>query len=715
MSLDRAFGSQSVEREQVHEASVRGLRTLFTVSQHVTSSAGDPATFFGAVTRAVAHLTVARKAAFWALQPDSSVTIQRDAFGFAEELLLEMQDRPCGADAEGVTYDILFGDRHWRAERAEQDARASGELGLAEMGVRDGVVVPWRAGDHRLGLLGVYDSARPDGFTEIDVWVARVAGLAAGLVWQERRAARHAADLERRQVHQAREYSERMSELEKAKSNVLNLAAQELRTPLGVIRDYLSLLEERATRDPEEIGRLMPAIRGKLNDMATLIEDMVDTARLEEGRIQLNLERLDLRELVAEWVEAAKLRAGSKHWIISQQEPRPVIVLGDRLRLGNVVMNLLENAIKYSPEGGPVHCSVTTEKAAAVVRIIDRGIGIAEGDLPTLFTRFGRVVNRETSSIPGTGLGLYLSRELGLMHGGDLAVESHPGVGSAFSLVLPKLPSEVEGLDRGMLPGLDSASSGYDVTQFGLSDMIRCGAAFRQLAATSGSFEEAASAMVRHLYDKLQAGEDGQRSSALVRLFRALPLVRLHPEQQELARRALGKRTVDGSLLCLTLVATSGEQEEWNDVLTSKRHRVIPLPSGERWSPMITRLVRDLGLDPNRARDPELFLDLLEKTCNVFHVPEARGSTYVPDQDGFVRPFGIKSVLGFGGVLARHDLYVVIIFSKAPIPRGCATLFRAISHNAKLVLQRFAQPEPLEIDQQPELRVLRSDREESPN
>src|SRR5205807_2093968 len=107
-------------------------------------------------------------------------------------------------------------------------------------------------------------------------------------------------------------------------------------------------------------------------------------------------------------------------------------------------------------------------------------------------------------------------------------------------------------------------------------------------------------------------------------------------------------------------------------------------------------LVKDLGIDPNRARNPELFLDMSDKTCNVFHVGEALNSPYVPEQDEFVRPFGIQSVLGFGGLLGPGDLYAVIAFSTAPIPRSTAVLFRAISHSARLALTPFAaQPEPI--------------------
>jgi hypothetical protein len=249
------------------------------------------------------------------------------------------------------------------------------------------------------------------------------------------------------------------------------------------------------------------------------------------------------------------------------------------------------------------------------------------------------------------------------------------------------------------LPRRESAAlrerATYDVTRFGLSDMIACGAEIRRMGAGATSFDLAAGRIVRHLYDHLRWDDqpESERAAPLVRMFRALPFARLDSERQDLVRRALGRQEPDAAMLSLCLVATAGERPEWNHVRGSLRHRVIPLPKGGRWSPMMTRLVADLGLDPGRVHDPELVVDLAERTCNIFHVPDARDSPYVPEQQEFVRPYGIRSVLGFGAVLAPMDVYVVIIFSRAPISRGSAGLFRPVSHSVKLALQGLAAAE----------------------
>jgi signal transduction histidine kinase len=117
--------------------------------------------------------------------------------------------------------------------------------------------------------------------------------------------------------------------------------------------------------------------------------------------------------------------------------PGQVTVFGDADRIKTIISNLLENAIKYSPNGGRIQCIVSMTDRAATLRVVDSGVGIAREDLSRLFNRFERIEHRETSHVGGTGLGLYLSRELARQHGGDIHVESRPQSGSTFTLTLP--------------------------------------------------------------------------------------------------------------------------------------------------------------------------------------------------------------------------------------------------------------------------------------
>ena len=116
---------------------------------------------------------------------------------------------------------------------------------------------------------------------------------------------------------------------------------------------------------------------------------------------------------------------------------RPVRVRVDAERVKIIVANLISNAIKYSPAGGPVDVELVNRGGIARVSVTDTGVGVAKEDLPVLFTRFGRVSTAQTVHLPGTGLGLYLGRQLARLHGGEITVDSAPGRGSTFALHLP--------------------------------------------------------------------------------------------------------------------------------------------------------------------------------------------------------------------------------------------------------------------------------------
>jgi signal transduction histidine kinase len=232
--------------------------------------------------------------------------------------------------------------------------------------------------------------------------------------------------------------TERLAAIERNKTQFLNLASHELRGPMTVVRGYVSMLEGGLLGDLNERGRkAVPVISAKVMEMNALIEQMIEAARLEDGALMLRPTEIDLRDVVIEAVEAARPLVDERHEISLRTPGRPVPVRVDHERVKTIVSNLVSNAVKYSPQGGVIECELTARGGIARVAVKDSGLGIAQGDLPILFTRFGRISTPHTDHLPGTGLGLYLGRQLARLHGGEITVESAPGKGSTFTLHLP--------------------------------------------------------------------------------------------------------------------------------------------------------------------------------------------------------------------------------------------------------------------------------------
>ncbi len=233
----------------------------------------------------------------------------------------------------------------------------------------------------------------------------------------------------------------------------------------------------------------------------------------------------------------------------------------------------------------------------------------------------------------------------------------------------------------------------HNLAAFQLSDMLELGQRIRRLGADCGNMEAAADAVVHYLYDHLVDG-DGRRCCALVRCFKTHRYAMLDAEMRSAAQAALAARDdIDPQLQCLTLLATAGDQPEWNDRRKSRAHRAIPLPSVEmvKQAPMVAQLMQQMGLEIARVvkPDPEFLVDVDQRTFNVFHVLEAAGSPYVPAQEDFVLRYDIRSVLGFGGLLPSGELFAIIMFSKVIIPRDTADLFSTLALGVKLVLLPF--------------------------
>ena len=223
------------------------------------------------------------------------------------------------------------------------------------------------------------------------------------------------------------------------KEEFLAVVSHELRAPLGPMLMWLNVLE-RETSDPQLHARAVASIAGCARAQAALIEDLVDTARATHGKLQVEHELLDLRQLVDEVVERSLLSAGSKGIHLDKSLSTAWCpVAGDKGRLRQVVGNILSNAIKFSPQGSRIEVSLQDDDTSVVVRVRDEGAGIPSDLIPLLFEPFRQRETTEVRSHGGLGLGLFIARQIVGLHGGTIRAESDgPGLGSTFTVTLPR-------------------------------------------------------------------------------------------------------------------------------------------------------------------------------------------------------------------------------------------------------------------------------------
>lgn len=242
----------------------------------------------------------------------------------------------------------------------------------------------------------------------------------------------------------------------------------------------------------------------------------------------------------------------------------------------------------------------------------------------------------------------------------------------------------------------------YDLTKFTLQDMTRCGDALQQFGLKAKHIEELSDMMVHYFYDHLIDKKTGEKSCALVRFFITYPYSSIDIELRQLADKMLNGQPAPQEMKCLILLATAGMKAEWNSTRLSKGHRVLPLLNEDmlKQNLMVYQFIYQLGIDISTVLnpDPNLAIELENKIFNVYHVPDAPGSPYVPAQNEFVIPYGIKSALGFGGMLPTGNLFAVIIFSKTKIPRNVADMFKNIALNVRMAVLPFVSEKIFVID-----------------
>ena len=213
-------------------------------------------------------------------------------------------------------------------------------------------------------------------------------------------------------------------------------ASHELRTPLTIVRGEIELAL-RSVKAPEEYRRVLESTLEEILRLTSIIDNLLTLAKADQGLYRAEFSEVDLKLLVEELYEDSEVLASRKKIRVALETGTPVTIVGDRGRLRQLFLNLIDNAIKYTGEGGSVTMAVTREDGSAVFRVADTGVGIPPEDIPRIFDRFYRVDKARSREMGGTGLGLSIAKWIAELHRGTIDVASEPQKGSVFTVKLP--------------------------------------------------------------------------------------------------------------------------------------------------------------------------------------------------------------------------------------------------------------------------------------
>lgn len=232
-----------------------------------------------------------------------------------------------------------------------------------------------------------------------------------------------------------RDVTERRYE-EQRKNDFVAMVSHELKTPLTAITSYVQLLMRKWSKETDGVNmQILSRIEIQAKKMVAMAHDFLSLAKIEDGKINLRMEKFDLHSLVKEIIEDAQLLT-TKHTIESA-DCEGIEVYADRDKIGQVLSNLVSNAVKYSPLGGPIKISCKKHPQGVTISVSDQGMGISRTDQKRLFDRFYRVSHTNSKEVAGFGIGLYLVSEILKYHQSGINVESEQNQGSTFYFDLP--------------------------------------------------------------------------------------------------------------------------------------------------------------------------------------------------------------------------------------------------------------------------------------
>jgi signal transduction histidine kinase len=218
----------------------------------------------------------------------------------------------------------------------------------------------------------------------------------------------------------------------------VSMAAHELRNPLTAIKGFTRTLMLKAdVLTDERKNEYLSMVNEQSNRLAHLVEDLMQVSRIDAGRVTLEPRALDLEDTLAGLLDQFRTKWSGREIVVDHRGDTMSPVLADPHKLEEILINLIDNAVKYSGESAPVEVSIGTEGPEVRVSVRDHGDGIAPEEIPNLFQKFARITTTSTAEIPGTGLGLFIVKGFVVAHGGRVWVDSTLGEGSTFTFTLP--------------------------------------------------------------------------------------------------------------------------------------------------------------------------------------------------------------------------------------------------------------------------------------
>ncbi len=315
--------------------------------------------------------------------------------------------------------------------------------------VKTMLAAPMRVGEHLVGLLGLDYGEEVHTFTSDELALAGAVAQLGALVLEQERLLRERAEAE------AKAFA--LEEANQRLETFISIVSHELRTPVTSLKANLQLVVRRVqqARDSKNASErlaqpleLLERMEQQMRRLTRLLEDVIDLARIRTGKLDIGMESCDLGALLVEGVRTLQASNAERTISIAPLPAQEALVLADADRVGQVISNYLTNALKYSPAEAPVEVGLTIDGAQVQVWVRDQGPGIPEEEQSRIWELFHRVpgIEVQRGSVIGLGLGLHISKTLIERQGGQVGVESIPGVGSTFWFTLPLLPAKMNSL-----------------------------------------------------------------------------------------------------------------------------------------------------------------------------------------------------------------------------------------------------------------------------